>query len=277
MSRLDASGAVSDSHLVTLWLTGRPESTVSVYQPVVEAFVVSMLPKGVRDLTVADVIEWSDGLVGATATRARLVSTIKSFLSFAWRTGYTSINVGRMLKCIKVIDKLTEKWMDEDQVRSVVAAAPEGRDRALVRLIYVGGLRISEASKLRWIDVTPGRVAVVGKGAKARTVVVSTSVTDALMATKGLDAAPTDPVFVSYTGRSLDVRNAREIVYKAAKRAGLKLSPHWLRHAHASHAVDRGAPLNLVQRSLGHANVSTTSRYLHARPNSGSSTFLAEV
>ena len=66
------------------------------------------------------------------------------------------------------------------------------------------------------------------------------------------------------------------VVRAAAKRAGIDLpvSPHWFRHAHASHALDRGAPIHLVQATLGHASITTTGRYLHARPQDSSSRFL---
>ena len=66
------------------------------------------------------------------------------------------------------------------------------------------------------------------------------------------------------------------IVRQAAKQAGVTgtVSPHWLRHAHASHALDHGAPIHLVQATLGHASVSTTSAYLHARPGDSSARYL---
>ncbi|MBU4356156.1 MAG: tyrosine-type recombinase/integrase, partial [Proteobacteria bacterium] len=62
----------------------------------------------------------------------------------------------------------------------------------------------------------------------------------------------------------------------AAIRAGIEgaVSPHWLRHAHASHALDRGAPIHLVQATLGHASVATTGKYLHARPDDSSARYL---
>jgi integrase/recombinase XerD len=67
------------------------------------------------------------------------------------------------------------------------------------------------------------------------------------------------------------------IVAKAAARAGLELSvsPHWLRHSHATHALERGAPIHLVAATLGHASVATTGKYLHARPTDSSSNYLA--
>jgi len=86
-----------------------------------------------------------------------------------------------------------------------------------------------------------------------------------------------DPVFRSRKGGALDPSQVHRIVGKAARRAGIKapVSPHWLRHAHASHALDRGAPIHLVQATLGHASVATTGKYLHARPSESSAKYLA--
>jgi hypothetical protein len=84
-------------------------------------------------------------------------------------------------------------------------------------------------------------------------------------------------VFSSRSGKPLDRGRVRKILRNAAKQAGLDspISPHWLRHAHASHALDHGAPIHLVQATLGHASVATTSAYLHARPGDSSSRFLS--
>ena len=73
----------------------------------------------------------------------------------------------------------------------------------------------------------------------------------------------------------LDPSAIFRIVQRAAKRAHLEagISPHWLRHAHATHALDRGAPIHLVQATLGHASVATTGRYLHARPTDSSARY----
>lgn len=78
-------------------------------------------------------------------------------------------------------------------------------------------------------------------------------------------------------GQALQPVAVLRIVRLAAHRAGVELpvSPHWLRHAHASHTLDRGAPIHLVQATLGHASITTTGRYLHARPKDSSSRFLA--
>lgn len=274
MGTTDLSGALDDEHLVRLWLAGRPDSTVRVYKPVAHRFLV-VLGKTLREATVADVIAWFEALTGATATIARRVSTVKSLLTFAWRTGYALFNVGRVLKCVKVTDNLHERIIDEAQVKALVDAAPEGRDRALVRLLYVGGLRISEAVALRPIDLGAGRVTVKGKGSKSRTIAVPETVLGPLRALASVD--PYKLLFQSYRSKPICVRYAREIVYQAAEKAKIDLSPHWLRHAHASHALDHGCPIHVLQKGLGHANVSTTSRYLHVRADQGPSQYLAPV
>ena len=83
-------------------------------------------------------------------------------------------------------------------------------------------------------------------------------------------------VFQSQKNKNLSPNRVREIVTAAKFRAGIKkrVSPHWLRHCHASHALDRGAPIHLVQTTLGHSSISTTGKYLHSRPQESSSRFL---
>ena len=96
------------------------------------------------------------------------------------------------------------------------------------------------------------------------------------MALRGDD--PNAPVFPSRKkGGHLNPASAWRIVKKAAAQAGIdgNVSPHWLRHAHASHALERGAPVALVRDTLGHSSVSTTNGYLHARPNDSSARYLA--
>ena len=90
------------------------------------------------------------------------------------------------------------------------------------------------------------------------------------------EAGPDAPVFRSAKGGHLDPSQIHRVVKAAAKRAGIScaLSAHWLRHAHASHALDRKVEIHLVQQTLGHANIATTGRYLHARPNDSSARHL---
>jgi site-specific recombinase XerD len=149
-------------------------------------------------------------------------------------------------------------------------------------LTYAGGLRVSELVALRWRDLQPrgdsGQLAVFGKGGKTRYVLLPASVWADLQALgTGDDTTPDVPVFRSRKGSHLTARQTQRLVDAAAKRAALRagVSPHWLRHAHATHALERGAPIHIVQATLGHASVATTGRYLHARPTDSSACYLA--
>jgi integrase/recombinase XerD len=94
---------------------------------------------------------------------------------------------------------------------------------------------------------------------------------------EGLGRGPAEaPVFPSRRSGHLDTSAIWRIIRQAARRAGLEgsVSPHWLRHAHATHALERQAPIHLVAATLGHASVATTGRYLHARPTDSSARYL---
>jgi integrase/recombinase XerD len=97
-------------------------------------------------------------------------------------------------------------------------------------------------------------------------------VSNALLKLRGAAAGDVDPIFANRTGGRLTERAVNYMLKAAAKRAGLPaaFSAHWLRHAHASHAIDRGAALPVVQSTLGHGNIAVTSGYLHARPGDSS-------
>ena len=113
-----------------------------------------------------------------------------------------------------------------------------------------------------------------GKGGKTRAVLLKTSMWQDLVALRGAD--PDAALFRSREGGARDPSQVHRVVKTAARRAGLSLavSAHWLRHAHVSHALDRGAPVHLVQATVGHACLATTSRYAHARPSDSNSRYL---
>jgi integrase/recombinase XerD len=267
------SGATSDAQLVDLWLAGRPESTQSVYRPVVTEFL-GFISKGLQEAVVADLVRWVETLPGADTTRYRKVSTVKSLLTYAHRTGYTVFNIGLPVLCPRPLNRLHEKILEQSEVQEVIGKAEAGRNRTLTKFLYASGARITEACKLRFTDVRGNRVSFFGKGRKTRTIIIPMELADELRALRQKGDTDHSHVFKSVTGKPLLARNARQVIGKAADEAALKMSPHWLRHAHASHALDNGAPIHVVQQGLGHENVSTTSLYLHARPNDGASRYL---
>ena len=139
---------------------------------------------------------------------------------------------------------------------------------------YFGALRVSELAGLTWSQVIPretgeAQLALVGKGDKPRNILIPADLATALRDMRG-DAPASARVFL------ISERRINYIMKATAKRAGINpaVSAHWLRHAHASHAIDEGAPITLVSQTLGHADLKTTSIYAHARPNDSSSRYL---
>jgi integrase/recombinase XerD len=208
------------------------------------------------------------------------VLRIKSLLGYAHKLGYTQFNAGAIIKVRSDSSRrganLAKRIVSEVEVGLLIRAAPSKRHRVMLEVAYAGGLRVSELVALAWTDVLPrdeGRVQlnVLGKGGKVRQVVLPKILSRALLSLRG-DAGANDPVFAKRDGSRLTERAVNKMVKAAAKRAGVNetVSPHWLRHAHGSHAIERGASLPRVQATLGHGNISTTSGYLHARPDDSS-------
>lgn len=286
--RGDHSGAQTDLELVELWLgTKQSENTCRAYAKDAEAFLAFLGPgRGLRGAKVVDLQGWADSLEGSAATRARRISAVKSLLAFGNKTGYLPFNIGTVVSIPKSPDELAERILTEHEVGLLLAAASKPRDQAMVALLYLSGARISEVLALTWrqihVDEKDGTASVSlhGKGDKTRHVRIPPAAVQALenirpIAPDNDQGTPDKLVFVSAKGKPLDDRNVRRTFSSLGKRAGLpKLSPHWLRHAHASHALDRGAPIHLVQQTLGHSSVSTTGRYLHVKPGQSSGQFL---
>jgi integrase/recombinase XerD len=124
-----------------------------------------------------------------------------------------------------------------------------------------------------------GQVSVFGKGGKTRVVLIPSPVWDLVYQLKK-DYGKDDPVFRSrqrgLNGYHVSRKQVWRVVKQAAIRAriDLEVSPHWLRHSHASHSLDRGAPLSLVKETLGHSSISITEKYLHAKPDDSSGMYL---
>ena len=267
------SGARSDSHLVELWLCGRPEETQKTYRRDAQSFLDS-LPKSLPETTVADVIAWVKTLKGSEGYKGRRVIAVKSLLSFAEKTGYCVFNVGMALRTPKRRQTLHERIVERDTVQGMIAASEEGRDRILVKFLYASACRVSEVVRLNWNDLGCGVVALHGKG-KSRTVPVPETILVDVRQLRWSQDNDNAPIFKSFRGRRLGVRDVQRIVKKAREGVTVKqVSPHWMRHAHATHSLDKGAPIHKLQRQLGHENVSTTSVYLHVRGGEGTSEYL---
>ncbi len=278
--------ATHDAELISMWLHGRCANTRRAYERHVSNFL-RLVEKPLTHVTVGDVQDFADTLAYQKPRSSNQgLSAIKSLLSFGQTVGYLPFNVGAVVKLEKVPNDLAERILSEDEVQGMLHGEKRQRNHAILRLLYAGGLRVSELVNLKWRDLqdrdlkkhgAAGQVTVFGKGGKTRHVLLSAATWQKLMELRNggdMDA----PVFRSTRGGGhMCVSAIWRIVRKAARGAGIEgdVSPHWFRHAHISHALDRGASMALVRDSVGHSSVSTTNGYLHARPNDSSALYLA--
>jgi len=272
--------STGDSQLIGIWLHGRSPHTQRAYAADV-ARLRSRTRKPLATVTLQDLQDFADSITELSpASRYRALSAVKSLLAFGHRIGYLPFDVGRALRLPAVRGRLAERILPEAGIRRMLSLEPGERNRAILTLLYASGVRVSELCGLRWRDVhsngDSAQVTVFGKGGKTRAIRLPVSVWQQLTRLRGEDDGA-QPLFRSRKkGGALTPVGVLRIVRRAARRAGIDVavSPHWLRHAHASHALDRGAPIHLVQATLGHASITTTGRYLHARPTDSSSRFL---
>lgn len=269
--------------LIEMWLHGLSPQTQDQYRRTARRFL-AFVNKPLHLVSLADIQGWQLSLSSLSSSSQRTaLATIKSLLSFGHKIGVLSENIGSQMRSPKARDCLNERILTELEVSAMIAIETKPRNRAILLLLYSGGLRVSELCAIKWKNLSArgesGQVTVLGKGQKTRTVLLPAAVWDEVRKLRG-NADNNAPVFCSREGddlgQHLDRTQVYRIVSAAAIRAGIqgKVSPHWLRHAHASHSLDRGAPIHLVQQTLGHASVATTSRYLHARPNDSSALYL---
>lgn len=272
----------NDAQLVSMWVArSSSPNTRKNYQRQAARFLAAV-GKPLPSVSLKDVQTYIASLEAmSSATKALAVSAVKSLLTFGHEIGYLPFNVGRVVKAPPVKNTLAERILPEADTLRMVQLEQNTRNRAMLTLLYGAGLRISEVAGLRCRDLTPrdeaGQITVYGKGGKTRVVLLSMSAWKLLKDVAG-SGDPDRAVFTSRKGGgALDVSQVHRVVKDAAARAGLsaEVSAHWLRHAHASHSLDRGAAIHLVQATLGHASVATTGRYLHARPSDSSARFIA--
>jgi integrase/recombinase XerD len=273
--------AETDQQLIDLWVQGRSPHTQRAYRADAERFL-QFAGVSLPQVTLGLIQMYADSLAEAglaPATIHRTMSAVKSIFAFGHRLGYLQFDVARPLRLSAVRDTLNERILDESEVQKILAMERHPRNAAILRLLYVAGLRVSELCSLKWKDLRArnegGQVTVMGKRGKTRSILVPEKTWMILTALRD-GAAEDAPVFQSRRRGPLHPSQILRIVKAAAKKAGIakEISPHWFRHAHASHALDRQAPISLVQATLGHADVSSTGRYLHARPSDSSSRYL---
>ncbi len=207
-------------------------------------------------------------------TVSRRLATVRSFITFLYREGAITKNPARIVSSPKKTEQLPNFLPIDDMISLI--EKPEGigiipvRDKAILELLYSSGLRVSEIAGLNVddVDMKEGLVKVRGKGKKERLLPVGSKALDALksyMIEKMLFRKIGRALFLNRRDQRLSPRGIRRIVVKYARMIGIDgpIGPHTVRHTFASHLLQGGADLRVIQELLGHASLSTTQKYTH--------------
>jgi integrase/recombinase XerC len=223
----------------------------------------------------------------AKSSIARKLSAIRSFYRYLMREEMISASPAATTVSPKLDKRLPSFLTVEDAKRLVESpdlTQPQGqRDRALLELLYASGLRVSELvnMNLEQLNLATNEIRVWGKGAKERVVLIGTPAAEALNTyiEKGrrelLGGKKNKALFVSRYGGRLPARTVQKILTKYARNIDKKVHPHILRHTFATHLLDGGADLKVVQELLGHADLSSTQIYTHVTQSRARKIYLA--
>lgn len=245
-----------------------------------EKFMIERKFTQVEDLGVDELssfLSWKRKQnVSAASTRIMTVH-LKVFFRFLCSRENFAVDVAEPLVTPKASQKLPDV-IHLEQIKAMidgidVTTLLGQRDKAIIELFYASGLRLSELAglKLEFLDADEGFVRVTGKGNKTRIVPVGRM---ALVAIENylkncrpnlVKGKTNSHIFISLRGGALSPERLREIVKICAKNAGIstKVYPHLLRHSFATHLLENGADLRIIQELLGHADISTTQIYTH--------------
>jgi len=239
--------------------------------------------------TVREYISWlmEQGVVKASI--ARKLSAIRSFYRYLVREGILAINPLEKASSPK-LDRRLPSFLTVEEMERLLAAPdlsrPMGqRDRALMELLYASGVRVSELVQLNLeqVNLDTREIRVWGKGSKERIVLMGEPAARALSIylaqgrPKLLGGKRSNAMFLNRYGQRLTERRVQKNLEEITEKAGIgkRIHPHMLRHTFATHLLDGGADLRVVQELLGHANLSSTQIYTHVTKSQARKVYLS--
>lgn len=270
-----------DLFLDSLWLeSGLSKNTLAAYGSDLRIFAKWLKSKTVLEVEESDITSFMESRYKqgiGTRSSARFLSSLRRFFGYLHREGTLLVDPTELIEAPHIATTLPESLSEKDV--DLLLDAPETtdilgfRDKVMLELLYATGLRVSELIVLKFeqVNFRQGFVRVVGKGNKERLVPVGEQAMEWLeqyMSGMRLDILAdrqSDFLFVTKRGSGMTRQAFWHIVKRYAKKAGIPkhLSPHTLRHAFATHLLNHGADLRVVQLLLGHSDLSTTQIYTH--------------
>lgn len=245
-------------------------------------------PKSVQDVLPEDILHFIAHLRAksfASASICRMLVAVKVFFRFLKKEGVIHIDLSRYFDTPKlwqlIPEVLTTEEVDALLLQPKTDDALGARDAAILELLYATGMRVSELCGLKINDLSDTFVKVKGKGKKERIIPVGKRAIEAvdryLLHFRGEVKEENGPLFITRGGKPIDRVTIWSRVKAYAVSAGIckTISPHTLRHSFATHLLENGADLRLIQDMLGHEDIATTDRYTHVTGHRLKSAFQA--
>ncbi len=273
-----ADAALLDAFCDALWLEdGLSRNTLESYRRDLTQFTAHLGHRRLESAEEVDLLSFLAVRRGRSSSAARRLSSLKRFYQYCLREKRIAADPTLKLDPPKRAPRFP-KTLSEADVEALLGApdtaSPLGlRDRAMLEALYASGLRVSELVALKTFEANldAGVVRIFGKGAKERLVPLGEEAVDWLQRylkearPRLLKRAASDAIFVTERGAEMTRQAFWHNIKRYGARAipGKSLSPHVLRHAFATHLINHGADLRVVQMLLGHADISTTQIYTH--------------
>ncbi len=272
---------VIDRFCDALWLeNGLAQNTLESYRRDVAQFAAWLQATALCEVVRFDLeryLQYQYECQANPRSTARMLSALRRFYGWAVREGLLTNNPAAGINAPKLPRTLPKNMSEPDVERLLEVASGEDalslRDKAMLETLYASGLRVSElvGLRLRQIDLAAGVVQAMGKGDKERLVPlgeVALAAVDTYLRTgrsRLLNGKQSEALFVTGRGQAMTRQACWYLIKRRARQAGLASlpSPHVLRHAFATHLLNHGADLRVVQLLLGHADISTTQIYTH--------------
>ena len=261
-----------DAFCDALWLEdGLSRNTIAAYRADLEQLASFLKNLPLEKVKEENLFAFLGSRKGRASSAARRVSTFKRFYRYCLRERRIAVDPTLKLDPPKRIPRFP-KTLSETDVEALLAApdpaTPLGlRDRAMLETLYATGLRVSELVSLKTFEVNldANVVRVMGKGSKERLVPLGEEAADWISRFLKIRNQKSNALFPTARGSGMTRQAFWQLIRRYGARAipGKKLSPHVLRHAFATHLINHGADLRVVQLLLGHADISTTQIYTH--------------
>lgn len=252
------------------------------YERVLRNFFVFYIGCGIKTITTAHITLYLKKLEKSPSTKNFILKVLSSFFNFNLESGYLALNPCAPIRPEKVPDQFRFKILHREQIQRMLDLENNPQKKILLKILYFTGLRISEALSLKTDSFRDSEnhgafMTVIGKGTKVRTVFIPEDFYNEIKNYLDIYFISKGHLFFDLeTKKPLSRFQAFRIVQAAAKRAKVDPipSPHWFRHSSATHAIEAGAPIHVVQATLGHSSITITGKYLHATQTESNASYL---